>query len=179
MPDHQVLANWVRCVYHALLLLIFVFYIAYICEATHFRKQKSYMLLANVIFAAVVLADVITTAQGISFMVDDTGIRFFRRGIFIYGYLAFIVLCCVLIMRVRKLLFHRVMFGFYGTIAVSFLILLLQGIRGQSSFTVSSLLLPVIAMMYILHSNPYDAMLGTNDVNAMQDYVQTRSSAFP
>lgn len=27
-------------------------------------------------------------------------------------------------------------------------------------------------MMYILHSNPYDAMLGTNDVNAMQDYVQ-------
>ncbi len=75
-------------------------------------------------------------------------------------------------MRVRKLLFHRVMFGFYGTVAVSFLLLLVQGLRGQSSFTVASLLFPVIAMMYILHSNPFDALLGTNDVNAMLDYVQ-------
>lgn len=64
------------------------------------------------------------------------------------------------------------MFGFYGTIAISLMVLVLQGIKHQSSFTVSTLLLPVIAMMYVMHSNPYDALLGANDITAMQDYVQ-------
>ena len=63
------------------------------------------------------------------------------------------------------------MFGFYGTLAISFLLLFIQGINGQSSFTVAALMLPVIAIMYELHSNPYDALLGTNDARAMQDLV--------
>ena len=78
----------------------------------------------------------------------------------------------MLVAKVRKLLFSRVMFGFYGTMLISVMVLLMQGITGQSSFTVSALLLPVIAMMYILHSNPYDAMFGTNDVKVMQDLIR-------
>jgi EAL domain-containing protein (putative c-di-GMP-specific phosphodiesterase class I) len=48
----------------------------------------------------------------------------------------------------------------------------MQGLSNQASYTVSSLMLPVIAVMYVMHANPYDAMLGTNDVNAMQDYIK-------
>ena len=171
-PDLFQIANWLRCVFHALLFLIFVHYIAYICEVTHYEKQKYYVVIANLIFAAVLLLDIISTASGPTFMVEGSGINFVGRGIFFYGYIAFTALCVILMTSVRQLLYHRIMLGFYGTMAISFMVLLAQGISGQSSFTVSTLLLPVIAMMYILHSNPYDAMLGTNDAKSMQDYVR-------
>ena len=172
MPEYQVVANWLRCAYHAMLLLIFVHYVAYICEVTHYEKQRIYTVLGNVFFAIMLVIDIVVTAQGPTFIVTDTSIVFDRHGIFFYAYLAFAVLCVVLVVRVRKLLFHRIMFGFYGTVAVSVAILVAQGVTGQNSFTVASLLLPVVAMMYVLHSNPYDAMLGTNDVRAMQDMVR-------
>ena len=171
-PDMQVLANWIRCLYHATLFLIFVYYVAYICEATSYEKTRVYVMVANLLFALVLLADIITTAGGITFHVDDTGIRFVRHGIFIYGYVAFLILIIVLLARVRNLLFRRVMFSFFGTIIISFMLLLAQGLSGQSSFTVAALFLPMIAVMYMLHSNPYDALLGTNDLKAMQETVR-------
>ena len=170
-PAYQVPANWMRCVFHSLLLSIFVYYIAYICEVTRYKKQRIFLLAANLLFAAAMAADIIVTAQGPTFFVDETGIQFVRRGIFIYAYLGYLILCVVLVAKVRKLLYRRVMLGFYGTMSISFLILILQGLSNQSSFTVASLLLPMIAMMYVLHSNPYDAQLGANDVQAMRDFV--------
>lgn len=172
VPACQRAADWLRCVYHALLLLIFVYYIAYICEVTRYEKQKRSLLIANIVFLAAILADIAATLRGPTFFVDDTGIRFVRRGIFIYAYLGYSILCIVLVARVRKLLYRRVMLGFYGTMAISFGILFMQGLSDQTSFTVSTLLLPVVAMMYVLHSNPYDALLGTNDAAAMQDFVR-------
>ena len=172
LPSCQTAACWVRCVYHGLLLMIFVYYVAYICEITHYEKQKYFLLFANVLLLVSLTADIATTARGLSFIVSGEGINFVRRGIFTYAFLIYSVLCFYLVARVRKMLFHRIMLGFYGTIAVSFTVLVMQGISNQASFTVSTLLLPVIAMMYVLHSNPYDAMLGSNDIATMRDYVR-------
>ncbi len=171
IPELGILANWVRCVHHAALMLVFVYYVAYICEVTHYEKTRLFCLIANIIFLGSILADIIVTAQGLTFTVDETGISFDRRGIFIYAYLGYVTLCVILLTKVRKLLFHRVMLGFYGTVAISFAVLVIQGIFNQTSFTVSTQLFPAIAMMYVLHSNPYDALLGANDMGAMQDYV--------
>lgn len=172
MPKHQVLANWMRCLYHALLLLIFVYYIAYICEVTDYEKQRLYLPFANLVFAAAMAADIFVTARGQTFVVDDKGIHFIRHGIFFSAYLFDTIICLVLLSNVRKLLFRRILFGFYGTAAISLIVLIMQGLRNQTSYTVATLLFPVIAMMYVLHSNPYDALLGSNDVKAMQDYIQ-------
>ena len=172
IPDYQILANWLRCLYHAMLLLIFVHYIAYMCEVAHYEKQRLFTVLANIIFAVALLADIINTAQGLTFTVTETSVIFERNGTFFVAYFAFAVLCVALLVMIRNLIFRRVMFGFYGTMAVSVLMLVMQGITGQSSFTVASLLLPVVAMMYVLHSSPYDALLGTNDAKAMQDLVR-------
>ncbi|MBR3240330.1 MAG: hypothetical protein IKF99_18060, partial [Oscillospiraceae bacterium] len=57
---------------------IFVHYVAYICEITHYKNARIYLLLANVLFAAVLLADIITTAQGPTFTLS-------KRGSALYG----------------------------------------------------------------------------------------------
>ena len=171
-PGLHTAANWVRCVYHATLFLIFVYYVAYICEATKYEKTRIYVTIANILFAIVLLTDIITTARGMTFRVDASGMRFDRHGIFMYGYIAFLVLIFTLLVRVRNLLFRRVMFSFFGTMIISFLLLLAQGLCGQSSFTIAALFLPMIAVMYMLHSNPYDALLGTNDIKALRETVR-------
>ena len=173
MPEHHLAASWLRCIFHALLFLIFVYYIAYICEVTHYEKQKRYLYLANSILLIIIAADIITTAKNPTFVVDETGVSFIGRGVFFFGYAAFLILCVVLMAKVRKHLYSRVMIGFYGTMAVSFLILLMQGMSRQSSFTVSAFLFPVIAMMYFMHSNPYNAAMGTLDIRAMEDMVSS------
>lgn len=165
-------ATWTRCVYHALLLLIFVYYIAYICEVTRYEKQRFFLVAANLLLVAALAADIVTTARGAGFSVDKEGVHFVRHGIFIYAYVGYAAMSIYLMTRVRRLLYRRIMLGFYGTIAVSFCLLVIQGLSDQASFTVASLMLPVVAVMYVLHSNPYDAQLGSNDAAAMQDFVR-------
>jgi EAL domain-containing protein (putative c-di-GMP-specific phosphodiesterase class I) len=172
MPEYQVLANWMRCVYHAMLFLILVHYIAYISEITQYKKQRLYVILANIIFAVMLLADILTTLSGPTFFVKGTEVHFQRHGTFFYGYLAFAVLCGVLIAKVRNLLYRRVMTVFYGTMGISFLLFLVQGLAGQNSFTVAALMFPVLTMMYTIHTNPYDVVLGSNDLRVMRDLVR-------
>ena len=162
-----------RCVYHALLFNIFLHYVIYIGEVTRLdrRRRRPYVALAMAILFVVVLIDVYDTFNGNSVRITETGIIFRGRGVFFYAYMAFIAIIVVMLAHVRTRLYRRVMLSFYGTMAVSFAVLLVQGIFGQSSFTVSTFLFPVIAMFYLMHSNPYDAQLGAIDNRAMQDVI--------
>jgi len=163
-----------RCVYHAALFTIFFLFVIYISEVTQLSKKSRVRnaVIAGVILLAVVGVDVYDTVRGATVRVEDEALSFHGRGVFIYGYLAYVVLILVLMTGVHKRLFRRVMMGFYGTMAVSFTILVLQGMHGQSSFTVATFLYPAIGMFYIMHSSPYDASLGAIDSRGLEDMVR-------
>ena len=163
-----------RCAYHSLLFLIFLHFVIYIAEVTRLQRREKapYIALAGLIFAVVVSIDVWDTVRGSSFTLTDNGLRYAGRDIFFIGYAAFVALIVAMLARVGKRLYKRVMMGFYGTMAVSFLILLLQGLGEQSSFTVATFMYPILAMLYIMHSNPYDAKLGTTDSRALEEMVR-------
>ena len=91
--------------------------------------------------------------------------------IFIIGYILFVTLLTVLLLRVRHRLFRQVMIGFAGVFLLSVIIQAVGRIRTQSTFTVSTFLYPLIAVMYLLHSNPYDAQLGANDLRGLNNLV--------
>ena len=63
------------------------------------------------------------------------------------------------------------MIGFAGVFLLSVIIQAVGRIRTQSTFTVSTFLYPLIAVMYLLHSNPYDAQLGANDLRGLNNLV--------
>ena len=165
--------------FHILLYTVFVCYVAYILEVTRLeaRRRRVYTILSLVLFVTVVLLDTLDNMSGLNLRMTQTGIEFEGRDIFMYGYLAFVALIAVLMFQVRNRLYKRVMLGFYGTMAVSFAILVVQSSFGQTSFTLLTFLYPVIAMFYILHSSPYDARLGAIDSRALEDMVrQNRES---
>ena len=163
-----------RCVFHALLFSIFVLFAVYIAETARLerRKRTPFMIAAALIFCVVVTVDVLDTVQGRGIQITNGGIQARGRNVFFPGYVAFVILLCIMLANVRNRLYNKVMRGFYGTIAIAFFVQFIQGRHGQTSFTVATFLYPIIAMFYTLHANPYDAQLGAMDNRALLDTVK-------
>ncbi len=91
-----------------------------------------------------------------------------RNKVFTIGYFTYVILIAVLMRSVGKLLFKRVMLGFYGTMIIAVSVRLIQQYFQRTSLTTMSFVFPAIAMMYIIHSHPYNPTMGTVDVRAME-----------
>lgn len=78
----------------------------------------------------------------------------------------------VLLIRVRHRLYKRVMNGFFGVIAISEVVLIVARLRGQSTYTAATFLFPLIAVMYLMHSNSYDIHLGANDLRGLNNLIR-------
>lgn len=163
-----------RVIYHGVLFSNLLLYVVYVVEMLHLEKDKKIpiMALSTITYFMVIGVDVVTTIKGTGFRLNESGKAVSGNNIFLYGYLVFMAIIIFLLVAFRKLVFKRVMLGFYGTIAISFLLLYLQGKHGQSSFTVGAFLLPTVAMLYMLHSNPYDIELGAINAKAMTDMIE-------
>lgn len=163
-----------RVIYHGVLFSSLLLYVVYAVELLKLDKQRRIpiMLFSMTVYFTVIAVDVVTTIRGTDFQLNASGEYITGRNIFLYGYLIFMAIIIGLLVVFRKRVFNRVVMGLYGTMALSFLLLYLQGKHGQHSFTVGSFLFPVITMLYMLHSNPYDIELGSINARAMEDMIR-------
>lgn len=162
-----------RMVYHATLFAILLLYVIYVTEVMRLESDKKRLTVSVGfgLFFVVIIADVVSSLMGDGFRVNELGVAINGKNIFTYGYLSFIILIIALLMIYRKRIYKRVMMGFYGTMAISFLLLYVQGRFGNTSFTVGTFLLPSIAMLYLIHSNPYDLEIGSINSKGLEDTV--------
>ena len=172
-----------RCLYHALLFFMMYQYVAYICLVTGLEKEEKrpFHAIAGVLLIAVIAADIFKTFSGNGIQIRDGTVSSRGHSVFMIGYALYVVVICVLMFRVRHHLYRRMMFGFYGTMILAVALLAGSKIAGQESFTLATYMLPVIAIMYLLHSSPYDAQLGANDIqglNSLIRYSDEKNKAF-
>ena len=172
------LYKWVyalRVIYQALLYDVFFLFALYTTEVSGMEHSRA--RIVAIVFATLMIGfvglDIIRTAMGIGFRIMPDGTVVNRTNLFMIGYVVFVVLLAILMRRVQSLVYRRVMYGFYGTMAVSVLIRFAQLPLHQSSLTTMTFLFPVIAMLYIMHSNPYNVALGSVDIRAMEDMVRS------
>ena len=165
---------FVRILYHTFLFANLLLYVVYIIELQHLERDKKHpiMAISAAIFLIVIISDIVATITGKGFRLNKVGTADVGMNIFLYGYISFIVVIIFLMVAFRNRIYKQAMLGFYGTMAISFMILLLQGKHGTSSYTTSSFLFPVLAMLYIIHSNPYDIELGAINSRALEDMVR-------
>ena len=172
---HMTISNGLRGIYHCLLYMIFLHYVIYIAAVTRMEMPEKaiYLTAAILLFAGLMAAEMIFAfKEGELHLSPEGTVLYQGMNIFLYGYLGYIILIIAMLVRVRNRLFRRVMLGFYSSMAVSFIMLALQQLNGQISYTVGTFLYPVIAMFYVMHSTPYDAMLGAIDSSALSSLVR-------
>ena len=163
-----------RILYHVLLFDVFFLFALYttVASGMEHRRARIVAIVSTVVFVVIVGIDIFRAVTGIGFRILEDGTVVNRSNLFAMGYVVFTILLAVLMFRVRNLVYKRVMYGFFGTMIVSVIVRLGQLPFDQSSLTTMSFLFPVLAMLYIMHSNPYNVTLGAVDVRAMEDMVR-------
>ena len=163
-----------RILYHTLLFDVFFLFVLYttVVSGMEHRKARIVAIISTLLLVVIVGIDIVRTVTGTGFHIAEDGTVVNRSNLFAIGYVLFIILLLVLMAQIQNLLYKRVMYGFYGTMAISVIVRLGQLPLGQSSLTTMTFVFPVIAMLYIMHSNPYNVTLGAVDVRAMEDMVR-------
>lgn len=173
-PDLFTLICILRIIYQALLFGVFFLFALYTMEVSGLEHRKARMIAIG--FTALVVlfvaADIIRDLTSDGFQNAEDGTVVQKTSLFTIAYIVFSVLLILLLTRVRNLVYKRVLYGFYGTMAIAFLTRLGQQLLNQASLTTMCFVFPVIGMFYIMHSNPYNVRLGSVDVRAMEDYVR-------
>ena len=179
-PDTPVwIIYGLRCVYHLLLFCLLYNFVTYTCEATYLsqRSRKPYVLSARILLAGFFAADAAGICSGRFMRIENGQIGFEGSLVFSIGYVLFIILIAVLLGRVRRRLYRQVMNGFIGVALFSIAVIAAARIFYQSTYTASTFLFPLIAMMYLMHSNPYDAKMGTNDLRGLNNLIRYMEEA--
>ena len=173
-PDLFTLICILRILYQALLFDVFFLFALYTVEVSGLEHRKARMIAIG--FTALVVifvtVDIVRDLTSEGFQTAEDGTVVQNTSLFTIAYIVFSVLLILLLRRVRNLVYKRVLYGFYGTMAIAFLTRIGQQLLNQTSLTTMCFVFPVIGMFYIMHSNPYNLRLGTVDVRAMEDYVR-------
>ena len=164
----------IRVIYHAMLFSLFLVYVVYLVVILNLDRRDvvPIMSVATGAYAIIILTDIILTVSGKGFRIGDDGTASYGPNVFMAGFIAFVSLIVFVILKYRDKLYRKSVLGLFGTMAVSFFILYNQGRHGQAAFTVATFLFPVLAIMYLLHSNPYNVETGTISASALKDAVR-------
>ena len=165
--------NLLRIIYHGLLFSNLLLYVVYIVALLNLKGPKKTIIMSVSLFlyVSVIFGDLFFTVTGPGFSGDPTIRTYHLVNVFLLGYILFLAIIAYLTVRFGRYLYKRVMFGLYGTIALSFIILVTQARHAQNSYTVVSFLPPTVAILYLLHSNPIDARLGAADPKSLEDTI--------
>ncbi len=173
-PQLHTLVYVLRSLYHVLLFDVFFLFSLYTTEVSgmEHRKARKTAILSMILFVLIIGMDIVCTITGVGFHIAEDGTVHHRTNLFVIGYVLYVILLAVLMRRVQHLVYRRVMYGFYGVMAVSVLLRFGQMALNQSSLTTMTFVFPVIAMLYIMHSNPYNVSLGSVDIQALEEMIR-------
>lgn len=164
-----------RIVYQSLLLAVLFLFALYTTEVSGMdrKKAKAVALVCISIVTAVVTYDIVRTVLGYGFRITEDGTAVNQTNVYTIGFVLFVIIIAVIMSNIRHLVYKRVLYGFYGIMTVSIVIRFLQLIFKQASLTTLTYMFPVVAMLYIMHSNPYNITTGAVDKRALESMVQS------
>lgn len=164
-----------RTTYHICLFGMFVHYVYYMKEPMRLdeRHDKRYGLIAVIGFAVLALWEVIGTVTHLGYYIDDNNGIHMGFPLFPIGYVAYLFLLGYLLIKYRDKVFKQVIMGVTITVGLSVLILCVQQVHRQSSYTSATFTFPVIALLYLVHSNPYNISSGALGIAAFEDKIKS------
>ncbi|MBO6215033.1 MAG: hypothetical protein J6N76_05800, partial [Lachnospiraceae bacterium] len=162
-----------RWIYHGALFADMALYTMYLKDPLKL-EEKEYKTDLTVVWTAwlfVVLFDIAGTLTRTGFYIDEALTVHLGPNIFPMAYIFFILVPVINVMRHRNEIYFRVILGVLASVGLSITIMMLQGIFNQQSFTASTYLFPLYALLYLLHATPYDVDIGAVNRDAFDHMV--------
>ena len=114
-----------RVLYHTLLFNIFFQFALYATIVSNMAHKRARLIaiIGTILFLGCVAVDVILTFTGVGFkIVKETGEALGGSNVFMIGYVVYVLFLAILMFRIRKLVYKRVLLGFYATMMLSVIV---------------------------------------------------------
>lgn len=144
-------------------LFIYVYYFLILISADE-KERKKIVIISYAGFFAFVIAEILGNIFRFGFYIDAAGVAHDGLNIFGVAYMFYVVIIFYLLIRYKDRMIPQISKGIWTTFIFCIVILMMQGLHGQVSYTSIVFLMPAIGFMYLLHSNPFD--LSTGALNA-------------
>ncbi len=160
--------------YHIFLFSLFLVYIVYFVTILDLdaKERVPIMSVSTFVYICVILADIYTSSVGTGFRINENGQAVTGVDIFLAGYFSFVLIIVFLIIAYGKRVYRNSVIGIISTMIIAMLVLFNQGRHSQSTFTVATFLFPTIAILYLLHSNPYGVKTGAVNSAMLSDSIK-------
>ncbi len=158
-----------RVFYRYLLYGILTGFIYYAVEAMSLEtpERQKYLTIANIMLSASI---VLETAMGVL-----SGKLRLNRALgtaFVVCYATYIVFISCLLIKYRYRLVRQIFNGMFSTIICSIAIFITQWIFHNTSYTTATFLFPILAILYLMHSNPYDQTTGAVNERSFDSLIR-------
>ena len=160
--------------YHVCLYAALIMYILYGRLQLRLGRDtgKRVVIPAMVVFGLAVLYECLAPFFGWGLRIGEKNLISYGFNIFPVVY-TFLCLTIIYILVVyRKRIYRQIVYSVMFCSLVSFGVLYAQTRTDESSFTVFSFIFPAFAILYMIHSNPYDLEIGAVDTFAFEKLIE-------
>ena len=164
-----------RTAFHMCLAGNLWMYVVYLKEPMHLEQDENrrYVLISAILYVLIVLLEILGTVFRFGFYIDEAGKIYSGFPVFFAGYVCFMALLVYLVYQYRDRIFRPVLIGVLATGGISLWLIIVQQTHSQSSFTTATFIFPIYAILYLVHSNPYDIESGAVGKDAFLDKIKT------
>ena len=156
------------------LFLILFLFIMYMRESLHLDSKMNLRLhlIGGAILVTVAVLQIFGTIMHFGFYIDQDGIAHAGLPIFTIAYFIYVGMIVIVLLQYRDRVYRPVVNGVAFTVGLSLMVMILQQVFHQSSYTAASYLFPIYALLYLAHANPYDLETGSVGESAFEDLIR-------
>ena len=161
----------VRILNHLFLSLVQMAYVLYLREPLWMKNENynKFLVVISAVAVAPIIIDILGIVMRFGFYIEN-GRAYSGFTVYPFAYASFMGIIFFLIIRYRSRIIKQIFWCLIGVNLLSFVMSTMQGMFYQTSFTMFDYFLPVVALMFTFHSNPYDSETGAaNDTFFMQE----------
>ncbi len=165
-----------RIVHNVVLALVPFFYLLYLQDclwATSSTSKRHSNFSLFLIFLTTVV-DIVGMFRHFTMWVDADKTVHAAFNPYIPVDAIFNIAIFIVLIRFRSRMIHHVFWGVFAPNVLATFMLIVQGIHGQTSFTCATYLFPVLGLIFLFHSNPYDIETGAVDESYFYDELDDK-----
>lgn len=162
-PDRDpVIIYTLRLIHHVLMTAVIYLYIQYLREPLWVTPstKKQYQIISLITIVIAVTGDIIASCLKVGFYVGKNGEYRSSFDIFEIVYMLLMITVVYILIKYKSRLLARVFWGIMGSIILANGLLCIQMLNKQVSYTTLSFFLPVMSIIFMFHSNPFNVDTG-------------------
>ena len=151
-----------RLVHHVLMMSVIYLYIQYLRDPLWVTPgtKKQYQIISVITLLVAAVFDIAATVFKVGFYVGKNGEYHSSFDVFELVYMLLIITVVYILIKYKARLLARVFWGIMCSIIIANVLLCIQMMHRQVSYTTLSFFLPVVGIIFMFHSNPFNVDTG-------------------